>query len=231
MYRQLQRRFRERSLTPSSTMDTLPHIGPYLYERLVRAYRPRGGRGITVRQFAKAVWGMTTAQVKASLQGALKNERANLCVGTRGEKHHVRDVNEPGFRTMVALLRVLKDGRDGHDMGRGMASTPRYVAYPAKRSEAAKFGPCKSRASCRATPGLRWRADARRCLYEGPSGFEGISPLPGQQIKGRSVRVMDKKEALAGRVAGVAYVARDARSRQRVPGVRVDVDGSRFVRR
>ena len=223
MYRKLVERFREGSLRPTTTLDALPHIGPYLYDRLVSTYRPRGSRSsgdISVRQFVNAVKRMTTAQLKASLQRVLKNDRANLCVGKRGqEKYHVRDVNERGFRTMVALLRVLKANGDGHHLGRDLASNPLNIPYPPTRTDAAKHGPCKGKAACKASRGVTWQS--RRCLYNDQSGFEGISPLPGQQILESSVAVIAKKEALARRVAGVSYVAKGAGVKQRVPGTRL----------
>lgn len=217
MYRRLVREFGEGSLLPKSRLVELPHIGQYLYARLVATYRPRGrDREITLRQFANVAKRMTTAQLKASLQQALKNERANLCVGRTGSgKYHVRDVNEPGFRTMVALLRVLKANDDGHSLGKGMVSNPTNIPYPKKRTEAAKYTPCKGRRACKSA-GLKFKV--RQCMYTDPSGFEGMSPLPGQQIQSHSKNVLDRKTAMVQKVLGVTYTPLNTHTRQRVPG-------------
>ena len=216
MYRKLVKEFRDRSLSPRSKLLDLPHIGPYLYERLVKTYGARGSKDLSVRQFSNAVRGMSTIELKSSLQNALKNKQANQCVGKLIEKYHVRDVNDMGFRTMVALLRVLKVNGDEHNLGRGMVSNPKSIPYPKKRTEAAKYAACKGRVACK-TSGLTFESE--RCMYNDPSGFEGITPLPGQQIIGKYQKVMDKKEALA-RAINLEYVTKDASSRQRVPGKR-----------
>ena len=221
MYRKLSERFRDGSLRPTSKLNDLPHIGPYLYERLHKTYRPNSG-DITVRQFVKATKLFTTAQLKASLQASLKNERANLCVGKRDSpKYHVSDVNEMGFCTMVALLRVLKANGDGYNLAQGMVANPANIPYPKMRTEAAKYGPCKGKTSCKASKGLLWKS--KQCIYKDASGFQGISILPGQQIMGASTRTLDNKERLARKVAGVSYVAKNTHTRQRVPGKPLDL--------
>jgi hypothetical protein len=110
----------------------------------------------------------------------------NQCVGKRGERYHVRDVNERGWITMVALLRVFKNGADGYGLGANMVANPANIRYPAHRSEEAKYAPCRSRSRCHAPNA--WRSGA--CQYADASGFEGIGPYPGQRIHSASRAAM-----------------------------------------
>ena len=188
MYRNIQRKFMTQELMPNSRMSSLPNIGPYLYERLRRKFSPRA-QNITIRQFSRNIRNMSTAQLKENLQRVMQNERANQCVGPRGQRYHVRDTNEMGFKTILALLRVLKNGADGYNLGANMLANPNNIQYPAFRSQAAKHTPCKSRSACRA-PSV-WRNGS--CQYLDRSGFEGIGNYPGQQIHNRNVRSLQQQ--------------------------------------
>lgn len=178
MFRVIKRKFVNGELTPSSRLTALPHVGAYLYERLRRKYAPRA-RNITLRQFARSVAALPTAELQIGLQRALQNERTNQCVGRRGKRYHVRDINEKGWDAMVALLRVFKVGADGYGLGRHMTANPRNIRYAAHRSQAAKQAACQSRGICM-SPNV-WRS--RTCLHVDASGFEGVDVYPGQRVR------------------------------------------------
>ena len=212
MYRRIQNKFSNAELTPNSRLIELPYIGPYIYERLRRKFAPRA-QNITIRQFCRNTKNMSTVVLKDNLQRALQNERANQCVGRPGRRYHVGDINEQGYRTMVALLRVLKHGADGHGLGANMLANPQYIKYPNARTEAAKFAACRNRQRCRSP--YRWRGGS--CQYADDSGFQGVGTYPGQQIISKSPRHI--RELLARGNT----LERTARDRRRDPDTARDM--------
>ena len=234
MYRIIQNKFMSGQLDPASRLIDLPYIGPYLYERLRRKYAPRS-QHISIQKFTRAITNVATVDLHETLQRVLQNERANQCVGVRGKRYHTRDVNEKGWITMVALLRVLKANADGYGIGTNMRANPLRMPYPSARSQAAKMAPCKSRSLCRRPN--RWKDGL--CQYSDASGFEGIGKYPGQRIHSSRPNTIQRKERDAARLqrssrdarrdpytardvrqghGGMRYSKVDSRTRQRKPG-------------
>ena len=77
MQQEITNRFAAGDLRPSSDIEDLKYIGPYLSERLRAAFNPRGRR-LTIRVFARRIAPLSIQELRSRLQRAL-NRRANQC--------------------------------------------------------------------------------------------------------------------------------------------------------
>lgn len=189
MYRNIRQKFQQNEIRPNTNLIELPNIGPYLYERLRRKFAPRA-RDITIRQLFRNTRNMTTQELKEGLQRALQNEHANQCTGKPGRRYHIRDVNEKGWLTMIALFRVAYANHDGYNLWQNLQANPNNIRYAAQRSEDAKKCGCKSRNACRHP--CVWQNGL--CQYTDGTGFEGIGAYPGQRIHSNNAAIRNQHE-------------------------------------
>ena len=178
MQAEIARRFQDGSLVPASGIEEIKHIGDYLAEGLRRTFSPQSRR-LTIRVFARRIAPLSVEELRAKLQRALQNRRANECVAdSSSAQYHVRDVNMYGFKACRALIHALAKGRDGHGLGANFRVDYRRLQNPRRREDAAYMS-CLSRRACGLAGGV-W-AD-RLCLPSpGQRGFEGVGPYSGQK--------------------------------------------------
>lgn len=183
MRRRLERLFQNGILGPQSQMRDVPHIGPYLYDRLCRGF---GVRQLTIATFARRLEGLSVERIRWRLERALQNERNNRCVPSVAQRrrlmYHVPDVNAKGYETLLALIRLLIARGDGHRMA-GPALrrlNPRLLYAPARRPDVTRhFGCVDTSRRCARAGGVF--ADG---LCQPPTGvrrgFPGVRPYAGQ---------------------------------------------------
>ena len=175
MRARIRQMFRVGTLDPSSPLQEVPYIGPFLSTGLRRRL---GMRRDTLRAFARSMSGLPSARaIREELQIALQNRRANRCV----DGYHVSDVNERGYSAMLALVRVLCAGEDGHGLWRGRALPLASLRCAPRRTIDTRRVACEpSRAACRARGGAY---GDRQChpTSARARGFPGVAGWSGQR--------------------------------------------------
>lgn len=180
MQRQIQQDFQRGILRPTSRLDEVKHIGPYLYSRMKRSFAPNL-QNLSIRSFSVRLRNMTVDEIKRKLKRALQNRRNNQCAQTGPQPHHVPDVNEMGYAAVISLIKVMANNRDGHGLGARFQFNAAQLRIPPKRSTDGKVNPCLSRRQC----GRRWRNGFCH-PSQNSVGFEGIAPHTGQKKSARN---------------------------------------------
>jgi hypothetical protein len=183
MQREIARRFARNDLNPSSQLIELPHIGEYLYKRILRKFAPNN-RIITIRGFARRIQNMNINTLITKLQEALQNKRNNQCIQTNTNRfgfYHVPDYNLKGWESMISLIKVLNNGRDGYALGNNFSFDIRQLRMPRRRDENTKYASCLSPRQCRRSNNVYHNGLCQPHTHT--IGFQGVRPYSGQKIK------------------------------------------------
>ena len=180
MERRIRRAFVDGDLQPQSNIEDIPFVGEYLGARMHRAFAPGRRNGLTIRGFVGASGRGSVATASDRIKRALQNDRANQCV-RNPHPYRIADVNTMGWRAVVALLRVIGRGQDGHNLGLRLTFDPRRLRLPTIRSRAAKRSGCITRAECRRAPDMVFSDGLCMPRSSRTRGFDGIGRHPGQK--------------------------------------------------
>lgn len=108
MQRELLQTFQRGDLTLQSELIEIKYIGPYLYQSLLQEFAPHAQR-LTIQQFATRLRRFSNRpQVYFTLNNALENARRRQ---TLGNGYTVRDHNFMAYKVIVALIKILNDGK------------------------------------------------------------------------------------------------------------------------
>lgn len=188
MQREITRQFTQNKLVPSSQLIELPFIGEYLYKRIVRKFA-QNSRNLTIRGFARRIQNMSANTLIRKLQEALQNKRNNQCVQSdtgRYGYYHVSDYNLKGWESMISLIKVLNNGRDGHGLGNNFSFDARQLRMPRRRDESTKYASCLTPRQCRRSNNVYHNGLCQPQTNR--IGFQGVSPYGGQKIKSNNNR-------------------------------------------
>lgn len=179
--------FQNQQLAPASELIEVPHIGPYLYDRIRREFTTNV-RSLSIRGFASSVQNMSLDTLQRRLQKALQNARNNQCVSSRRpyRSYHVPDVNKLGYAAMIGLVKTIGAGNDGgHNLGRNWRLDASRLRLPRERSNGSKYLSCiKTRTACQNRGGVFVN---RMCQPQpGDEGFPGVRPHAGQKVATRN---------------------------------------------
>lgn len=179
MIQGLRRDFGNNTIRPTSELIELKHIGEYLYRRLVQEFGRRNQRRLTIQGFAGKIRNLSIDRLQHKIMKALQNRRNNQCVGRDGALYHVQDVNQKGYEMIVALIKTLDRGYDGHGLGANFAFDSSHLTTM-RRTNDTKHIPCISnRRDCRRANGT-WKQNT--CLPSNHArGFPGVHPHSGQK--------------------------------------------------
>tara|TARA_B110000008_G_scaffold187223_1_gene186033 strand:+ start:755 stop:1426 length:672 start_codon:yes stop_codon:yes gene_type:complete len=183
MQRYLSQEFQRGDLQPSSEMIEIKHIGPYLYNRLIKEFSR--SRILTIRTFANRISSMSIDLLKRKLTKSLQNKRNNQCIPNgnknNNDLYHVQDVNQKGYEILLHLIRLLSRNGDGHNLGANFQFDASRLRLATRRSEDAKTSGCLSRSRCR-RHGNTWH-DSLCQPGRRSNGFYGVHPYSGQKTK------------------------------------------------
>ena len=187
------RALRAGELTATSPLSDVPYLGPYLVDRLARAFRM--GTPPTIEDLWGALHRRTGEDAARRLHRALQNRTCNQCVATRTRsgggrrEYHTGDVNERGYEACAALLEHAASVR-GARHGR----LPRTLG---RRSAASKVCGCRATGECESDRRCALSSDGA-CVPRGASrsGFQSAAPRPPQAVRASEVAARRR----AGRV-------------------------------
>lgn len=175
------RDFRNGDLTPTSELEDLKYIGPYLYRGLRREFRI-SGPVFTIRRFASSIRNLRLDVLKERIGKALRNERRHQCVHRPNrDPHFVAEINEKGHETLLSLIRVLGRGADGYNMGAGFRFDASRLRKPRRRDPETMYLPCLRSNSVQCT--RRGGNYSRGHCMPGSRkvGYPGIRPSSAQK--------------------------------------------------
>lgn len=185
MRRSIRSSFENGTLTPQSELIELKHIGSYLYRRLQREFSPN--HTLTIKRFANKIQNLSLHDLKHRIHKALQNLRKNECIATNSGLHHVQDVNEKGYETIINLIKVLANNEDGHNLGRNFRFEASRLRKPPKRHDITKAVSCKKRNEC-LNANETWNNGLCKPSNNSIKGFSGIYPFSGQKTYKRNNR-------------------------------------------
>ena len=104
--REVREAFRSGELSLHSGFDSVPHIGPYLSQRLQQFFHAN-----TLHGFRNRIRHKTAREVSVTLQAALQNARSDSC---HNDQHAgdivIHDFNWPGYGAMLYVVVLLSSG-------------------------------------------------------------------------------------------------------------------------